>query len=218
MSKRREKIGYVWLAWFSKLWFGTCIRLQCSDFPLEHLWCPVRLANDLASGDQAEDVPGSCRSSCRREDWRSRRTEGCWREPFRKQPGRHSAGRPLGSASSARTPAEPPPHSLQKERETDPSLFPTQSSPASVSGLPGLRKHPGTSASEGSSNVNHSAFGTAPSANLFFFFSPPGLLHFSRLSPLSCWDRTAFNAAVGSSCLVFGDWPKYFGVVTTTPL
>lgn len=61
---------------------------------------------------KSDVVPGSFRSSCPRGDWRSRRTEGCSKEPSHTPPTLRSSARLLETASSARTPAEPPPRSL----------------------------------------------------------------------------------------------------------
>lgn len=61
-------------------------------------------------------LPGSFRSSCLREGWRSRRRGGWWRGPFHKQPELRLAGRLLWLASSAKTPAKLPPHLLQHTR------------------------------------------------------------------------------------------------------
>lgn len=62
-------------------------------------------------------LPGNSQSSFPQAEWHSRRKEGCWREPSHKPPEPHSSGLPHGTASSARIPEVPPPHSLQKEKQ-----------------------------------------------------------------------------------------------------
>lgn len=63
--------------------------------------------------ENADKVPGNFRSSCLREDWHSKHMEGCWTGPFHKQLELRYAGRPLWSASSAKTPVKLPPRLLE---------------------------------------------------------------------------------------------------------